>query len=256
MKKDKQLLPSTIDIQAIEQTLPPKKQRSHHELIQIDHVNKYFAVGTSRIHILKHIHMTLYSGEFVIIYGASGCGKSTLLHTILGLEAPTTGTVHLRGRNMYEMNTTERTHLRREKIGMVFQQSNWIKSLSVQENVAYPLHLSGAPYERAMERALQMIEEFGMKEHAYKKPTELSGGQQQRIALARALITDPWIIVADEPTGNLDTAASAEMIRLLALLNREKRRMIVMVTHEIAFLPIGTRRIGMRDGQIVYDEHD
>lgn len=247
---------AAIDITEIESKLPPKVERSHHEVVKIRKLKKSFAVGHTFVHILKDISATLYSGEFVMIYGPSGCGKSTLLHSILGLEPPTSGSIFLRGKDLYAMESEERTNFRREKIGMVFQQSNWIKSLSVLENVAYPLFLSGYKYIDAIKKAQETLQEVEMGSYAKQRPTELSGGQQQRIAMARAIITDPWILIADEPTGNLDTQASSDIMHLLALLNRKKRRMVVMVTHEINFLPIATRRIGMKDGAIIYDEHD
>lgn len=255
MKKQKQIL-AAIDIAGIEAKLPPKMGRSHHEVVKIRKLEKKFAVGHTFVHILKGITATLYSGEFVMIYGPSGCGKSTLLHSILGLETPSSGHILLRNKDIYAMNNDERTNFRREKIGMVFQQSNWIKSLSVLENVAYPLFLSGHRYKDALKKAEETLKEVEMDTYAKQRPTELSGGQQQRIAMARAIITDPWILIADEPTGNLDTEASSDIMHLLALLNRKKRRMVIMVTHEINFLPIATRRIGMKDGIIMYDEHD
>lgn len=154
------------------------------------------------------------------------------------------------------MNEEERANFRREKIGMVFQQSNWIKSLNCWENVAYPLWLSGFSEEEAKKRALAVIDQVEMSEYLNHRPMDLSGGQQQRLALARALSTDPWMIVCDEPTGNLDTQSGEEIIELLGRLNRQGRRMILMVTHEINFLPIATRRIAVKDGRIIGDEHD
>jgi len=247
---------AAIDIGSIEAKLPPKVERSHHEVVKIRKLEKKFPVGHTFVHILKGISATLYSGEFVMIYGPSGCGKSTLLHSILGLEPPTSGHIFLRNKDLYAIGNDERTNFRREKVGMVFQQSNWIKSLSVLENVAYPLFLSGYKYHDALIKAKEALKEVEMETYTTQRPTELSGGQQQRIAMARAIITDPWIVIADEPTGNLDTEASSEIMHLLALLNRKKRRMVIMVTHEINFLPIATRRIGMKDGTIINDEHD
>jgi putative ABC transport system ATP-binding protein len=198
----------------------------------------------------------LYSGEFAIIYGPSGCGKSTLLHTILGLEQPTRGQVILREENLYTMPTDEQRKFRREKIGMVFQQSNWIKSLNVWENVAYPLWLSGMSKAESKERAMEVLGEVDMDRMATHQPMELSGGQQQRVSLARALSTKPWMIIADEPTGNLDTRSSEEIITLITRLNREDKRMVLMVTHELSFLELANRRIGLQDGKVVYDSHD
>lgn len=249
-------LPTIIDIQKIQSELPAKKRRSHHEVVKLKGVTKSFKTGRIETKVLKGIDLILYSGEFVIIYGPSGCGKSTLLHTIIGLEPPNSGKVFLRGIDLYQLDSDERAEVRRKKIGMVFQQSNWIKSLRVWENVAYPLWLEGKDDELVKDRVREVLKEVEMEEFFDYHPMELSGGQQQRVALARALITDPWIIVADEPTGNLDTQSGEEIIKILAKLNREKRRMILMVTHEINFLPIATRRIGIKDGEVVKDEHD
>jgi len=254
MKKT-QPLPTIIDIAKVEARLPQKKKRSHHEVVRLKYVNKSFTTGINKTHVLKDIDLVLYSGEFVMIYGPSGCGKSTLLHTIIGLEPPDEGEVFLRGINLYQLSSDERANLRRQKIGMVFQQANWIKSLTVGENVAYPLWLSGMDEKAAKKRAVEVLEEVGMEEFFDHQPLELSGGQQQRVALARALATDPWMIVADEPTGNLDTRSGEEIIEILARLNREKRRFILMVTHEINFLPVATRIIGIKDGRVVADEH-
>jgi putative ABC transport system ATP-binding protein len=248
-----------VDIQQLEKTLSAKTKRSHHVVIHLDDVNKTFVTGQAKsvhIHVLKDISLKIYAGEFAIIYGPSGCGKSTLLHTILGLEPPSRGKVFLRDEDLYKFSSDDRTSFRREKVGMVFQQSNWIKALTVLENVMYPLWLSGYNDAHAKERAMIVLEEVGMSSHINYRPTELSGGQQQRVALARALSTDPWILVADEPTGNLDTVASTEIMSLFTQLNRKKSRLVVMVTHDVSYLPLATRRIGMRDGKIVFDEHD
>jgi len=246
----------SINIQEIEARLPPKKSRSHHSVIKLDRVYKSFPVGKQQIQVLKGLNLNLYSGEFVIVYGPSGCGKSTFLHTVLGLEPPSRGKVMLRGQNLYSLKPDERTNYRRKKIGMVFQQSNWIKSLSVWQNVAYPLWLDGWKESDAKVRAYQVLEEIGLHEHANYHPLELSGGQQQRVAVARALATEPYIIIADEPTGNLDSNSGADLMILLAKLNRDDRRMILMVTHDTGFLPLATRRIGMKDGEVVSDEND
>ncbi|NMB56350.1 ABC transporter ATP-binding protein [Candidatus Beckwithbacteria bacterium] len=254
MPKEKPL--NALNIKEVEQKLPKKRKRSNHVVIKLDHVYKSYKIGSNSFPVLKDVDLNFYSGEFVIIYGPSGCGKSTLMHIILGIEKPTHGHIYLREQNLFKLSEDERTVFRKEKIGIVFQQANWIKSLPVWENVAYPLYLSGYDLALAKKRALESLEEVEMQDFYKQSPLELSGGQQQRVALARALAADPWIIMTDEPTGNLDTESSAEIITLLAKLNREKRRMIVMVTHEIEFLPIATRQIGMKDGRIVYDKND
>jgi len=245
-----------VDISLIEKSLPPKPNRSHHVVVKLKKVAVSFGVGENIIKVLKDIHFNLYSGEFVIIAGPSGSGKSTLLHTLLGLEKPTAGKVILRGSDLYQMTENQRAQYRRKKIGMVFQHSNWIKACNVWENVAYPLWLFGVSQLEAKERAFKQLENVGLLPWANRLPMELSGGQQQRVSVARALVTDPGIIIADEPTGNLDTVSSSEIITLLAKLNRELNKMVIMVTHDMAFLPIANRRIILTDGKVIHDEHD
>ncbi len=236
--------------------LPKKQKRSHKVIFKMEKVGKSFKIGKRYIRVLKDIDLCFYSGEFVIVFGPSGCGKSTLLHTMLGLEEPDRGRVWLRGKSVYQMEDENRLNWRREKIGIVFQQSNWIKSLSVLENVSYPLYLSGLSDGEIEDKARQMLKLVDLEKTAKQQPTELSGGEQQRVALARALVTDPGIIIADEPTGNLDSRSGKELIGLLAKLNRKERKAIVMVTHEDDFLPVANRRVYMKDGRIVGDEHD
>lgn len=257
-KKPKPSMPLVaVDVAALEKKLPPKTPRSHHVVIKVDRVNKSFPVGDSTVTVLHSITLNLYSGEFVIISGPSGSGKSTLLHSILGLEPPSQGRVLMRDVDLYQdLDEQARTRFRREKVGVVFQQSNWIKSLSVIENVSYPLWLAGTPATPARKTAMDWLEQVELAEWADHHPSELSGGQQQRVALARAMVTDPGIIVADEPTGNLDSEASEDMIALLAKLNREQSKLILMVTHNLSLLPIATRRTVLKDGRIIYDQHD
>lgn len=254
--KTNNVMTTNIDVKEIEKGLPAKNKRSSRAVVVLKGVDKVFEVGSRKVEVLKDINLTLHAAEMTVIYGPSGCGKSTLLHTILGLEKPTKGSVGLRGKNIYDMDNDERTSFRREKVGMVFQQANWIKSLNVWENVAYPLHLSGFSPERAEKRAKKLLGEVGLVDLAEQRPMELSGGQQQRVSLARALATDPWFIIADEPTGNLDSKSSTELMRYITRLNREKRRMILIVTHDMSFLPLATRRIGMKDGRLVSDDYD
>jgi putative ABC transport system ATP-binding protein len=145
---------------------------------------------------------------------------------------------------------------RRAQVGIVFQQSNWIKSLNVVENVEYPLYLTNLNQGEIRQRAMGRLSQVGMEKMADKKPMDLSGGEQQKVSLARALVIDPKIIVADEPTGNLDSKSSQDLIGILANLNREERKTIIMVTHDASFLPWANRRVFMKDGAIVNDEHD
>lgn len=243
----------TID----ERKLPKKIKRSHRVMVKLDHVNKGFRVGKKRrLKVLKKIDLNLYRGEFVIIFGPSGCGKSTLLHTMLGLETPEKGKVYLMRRCLNWLSEDERAIWRRQHVGIVFQQSNWVRSLTVVENVSYPLYLTGLDEAEIRGKAMEQLRLVGMDYVADKKPMELSGGEQQKVALARALITDPDVIIADEPTGNLDSKSSSELITLLIKLNREMRKSVIMVTHDAQFLPFATRRVIMKDGRIVEDENE
>lgn len=258
MKKEnkKQKMEEVRVVRKTDLNLPKKLGRSHKVIIRLDRVHKSFLIGKRRVRILKNINLRIYTGEFAIIFGPSGCGKSTILHTMLGLEKPDRGRVFLRGRSLYQLGEDEKLDWRREKIGIVFQQANWIKSLNVIENVSYPLYLSRMADEEVVRRARQMLQIVGMSKAEKQNPAELSGGEQQKVALARALIGDPGIIIADEPTGNLDSKSSQELITLLANLNRRERRAVVMVTHEDDFLPVANRRIFIRDGRVVGSERD
>jgi len=237
-------------------TLPEKKGRSHSVIVKVENLWKSFRLGQKKITVLKDIDLNFYSGEFAIIYGPSGCGKSTLLHSILGLEQPDRGKVYLRGKSLYHLSDDACALYRREKIGMVYQQSNWIKSLNVWENIAYPLYLQAYSCKRAKKKAIELLGLVGVSHTADQVPTELSGGEQQKAALARALIVNPGIIIADEPTGNLDSQSGKDLMYLLTKLNRKRRKAIIMVTHDSVFLPLANRRVSMKDGQIVGDEHD
>lgn len=228
-------------------------------VISVQNVSKSFHVGVQDVPILKDVSFEIKAGDFVIIFGPSGCGKSTLLHTMLGLEAPSKGTIIFLGTNLYQ-NTTEDdlSDLRKIHIGMVYQQPNWIKSLTVLENIAFPLLLLGQERLSTLEKAHAMLETIDMIDWAGYIPTELSSGQQQRVALARALVTNPEVIIADEPTGNLDYESGQELMQLLTKLNKEGNKTIVMVTHDLEYLKFSKTSIRMFNGEIVgnYDEKD
>lgn len=219
-------------------------------VISVTNVNKSFQVSDQTIPILNSISFVVEKGDFLIIFGPSGCGKSTLLHILLGLEHPTTGELNVLNEAIYH-NTTEddRSLFRRTHIGMVYQQPNWIKSLNVIDNVALPLQLSGIPKSKAIEQAHVLLKEVDMESHAEYRPSELSSGQQQRIALARALVIDPELIIADEPTGNLDYQSGQELMLLLSNLNKNGRT-IVMVTHDLEYIQYAKTAIQMLDGRI------
>jgi putative ABC transport system ATP-binding protein len=219
--------------------------------IKVENVKKLFRVGTQEIEILKDISFNIEKGDFVVISGPSGCGKSTTLHTILGLEIPTSGRVIFFDQDLYA-NTTEddRSIFRKRNIGMVYQQANWIKALNVRENVSLPLTLLGISKHEAFTKAIKVLNDLGMGNWAEYVPLELSSGQQQRVALARALVNDPKIIVADEPTGNLDYKSGVEIMELLSKLNKEMQKTIIMVTHDLEYLKFSNKVVRIFDGNL------
>lgn len=219
-------------------------------VLSVVNISKAFHVGVQDVPTLKDIDFSITSGDFLIIFGPSGCGKSTLLHTILGLEIPSSGTVTLLDKNVYEGTTEDdRGEFRKKHIGMIYQQPNWIKSLTVIENVSFPLSLLGVSKVDALQKAGQILEEIGMANWAHYLPTELSSGQQQKVALARGIIINPEIIIADEPTGNLDYESGQELMELFQKLNTEGKT-IIMVTHDLVYLTFAKTAIQMFDGKI------
>lgn len=221
-------------------------------IIKVEDIHKTFQVGDQQVEVLKGIEFEAMSGDFIVVFGPSGCGKSTLLHTILGLERPTNGRVLFFGEDMY-LNTKEddRSEFRKRHIGMVYQQPNWVKSLTVLENVSFPLLLLGVDKTKAQEKARWFLEAVDMANWADYVPTELSSGQQQKISLARSLINNPEVIIADEPTGNLDFASGQEIMSLLANLNSEQGKSIIMVTHDLEYIKYSKSVIRMLDGRVI-----
>lgn len=225
---------------------------AHEGIIKIEGLKKKYKVGEDQeIEVLKDINLEINSTDFCIIYGPSGSGKSTLLHHMVGLELPTEGHIKIRGTDITKLNSEQRAVFRSKKFGMVYQLWFWVKSISVWENVALPLLIAGEKESIAKIAAMKSLDEVGMVDYAYKKPMQLSGGEQQRIGLARALVNDPWILVADEPTGNLDTHSADQVMKIFQRLNTHRKRTIIMVTHNLSYLPMATREVAMRDGQIV-----
>lgn len=222
------------------------------DIIQLAHIRKSFRTRSGIVEVLKGIDLNIRSGDFVIIFGPSGCGKSTLLHTLLGLEPPSEGTVLMQDNNFYNLTEDQRALFRRRHIGMIYQQPLWISSLTVWENLYFPLKLLNYRDADIGVKAKEVLESIGMSQWAQYTPTELSSGQQQKISLARSLMTDPAIIVADEPTGNLDTVSGHDLLETFSKLS-EQGRTIVMVTHDLEYLKYATKLIHMIDGLIVED---
>ncbi len=223
-------------------------------VIKIENVRKTFKIGKQELEIIKGINLDIYSGEYVVFFGPSGCGKSTLLNIICGLEPPTEGQMLVRGEPLYQKNEKEITEYRRSKIGIVFQQFNLLKSLSIQENVALPLSAGGQGVKQRMDRAADLLKMVGLEKFLTYRPTELSGGQQQRVAIARALSANPWIIICDEPTGNLDSKSADEVMEIINRLNSVSKRTVLMVTHNPEYLSYPHRVIYLKDGSIIREQ--
>ncbi|MCA9370134.1 ABC transporter ATP-binding protein [Candidatus Woesebacteria bacterium] len=232
--------------------------QSKQAIISLKGIDKSFDIGTQQVRVLKNVSFDIPTGEFLVIFGASGSGKSTLLHTLLGLEQPTKGTVVFAKTDLYQKGMTDdmRSDFRKHNIGMVYQQANWIKSLTVEENVAFPLLLLGMSKEAALQKAREMLKMVEMDGWAGYQPTELSGGQQQRVSLSRAIITNPQVIIADEPTGNLDFESGEDIMQLLQNLNLQQHKTIIMVTHDLEYLRFATSAVKMFDGTVseVYED--
>ncbi|MEA9580416.1 ABC transporter ATP-binding protein [Xanthomonas nasturtii] len=216
--------------------------------IKLDNISRVFFTDDVETHALSDISFDINQGEFVCIAGPSGCGKSTLL-SILGLmDTPTNGGYMLNGREMIGLSSTERTRIRGSEIGFVFQSFNLIAEMTVKENVELPLHYAKVPAMERHARAIEVLEGVGMAHRSNHYPSQLSGGQQQRVAVARALVSRPAILLADEPTGNLDSAHGQAVMELLQRLHREGST-ICMVSHDQRFTELGDRIIRLHDGR-------
>jgi putative ABC transport system ATP-binding protein len=220
-------------------------------LIFADKLNKVYGSGTTAVTALKDVSLEVTPGEFVAVMGPSGCGKSTLLHLLGGLDQPTSGTVSIDGQKLNGLTDDELTELRRRNIGFVFQFFNLIPVLTARENAALPITLDGAKSADAAAKAEEWLRKMEMGDRLDHRPDQLSGGQQQRVAVARALTTDPALILADEPTGNLDTRSSDEIAALLRQVANEWGRAVVVVTHDPRIAAYADRIIFLKDGSIV-----
>ena len=217
------------------------------------HIIKNFRLGDTVTEVLRDVSLRVMPGEFVSIMGPSGSGKSTLLYILGGLDTPTGGRVLLNGTDISSFGDEKMSGLRRRSIGFVFQFYNLIPNLNVEENIMLPLLLDGQKMERCKDRLDRILDMVGLSDRRRHTPRELSGGQQQRVAIARALIGNPGILFADEPTGNLDTKAGADIMSLLREINRSTGQTIIMVTHSPEAAKSSSRIITVRDGRIVQD---
>lgn len=224
-------------------------------LVQAENLTKVYGSGETAIVALDHVTMSIHPNEFVAVMGPSGCGKSTLLHLLGGLDRPTEGNVSVDGQWLDKLSDDAVTQLRRRKIGFVFQFFNLIPILTSIENAALPLLLDGAAPAQAKQKAIEWLTKVGLGQRLSSRPDQLSAGQQQRVAIARALITEPVLVLADEPTGNLDTKSSDEIAALLKQVAKEWGRAVLMVTHDPRIAAYADRIIFLKDGKIVNEAH-
>ena len=219
-------------------------------MIKTENLQKYFRTEEVETRALRGVDIQVHKGEFVAIMGPSGCGKSTLLNLLGLLDTPTSGTYLLQGADVTTLSEDDRTRLRRGVIGFVFQSFNLIDELNVRENIELPLLYMGVPTTERAPRIQEAMERMGIEHRAHHYPTQLSGGQQQRVAIARAVVTRPQLILADEPTGNLDSTNGKEVMSLLQQLNKSGTT-VVMVTHSMRDASYATRTINLFDGEVV-----
>ena len=223
--------------------------------IRLEDVKKSYSLGDVTVHALRGLNLTVERGEFLAVVGASGSGKSTLMNLLGLLDRPTSGRYLLEGEDVSGFDRDRRALLRNRKIGFVFQNFNLLARTSALENVELPLLYNAKAYPPAArhDKAKELLAAVGLGERAHHTPNQLSGGQQQRVAIARSLVNDPEIVLADEPTGNLDSRTSIEIMEILQRLNREKNITIILITHERDIAEYGTRTVTVRDGRITSD---
>ena len=222
-------------------------------VIELDHIHKTYTMGDVDVHALRGVSLTIREGEFVAIMGASGSGKSTMMNIIGCLDRPTRGTYILDGQDVSQMSKDERADIRCQKIGFVFQGFNLLSRTSALENVELPMLYAGVETHVRHERAMDALTAVGLAGREQNHPNQLSGGQQQRVAVARALVNNPTLILADEPTGNLDSRTSVEVMEIFQRLNRERGITLVLVTHEMDIAQYAQRVIVFKDGKIKKD---
>ena len=222
------------------------------EILKVENLKRVYGTGASKVVALDNVSFTVEKGEFVSIVGASGSGKSTLLHLIGGVDRPTSGKVFINDEDIYKLNNDDLAIFRRRQIGLIYQFYNLIPILNVIENIALPLELDGRKPDK--NDLNEMLELLGLENRQSHLPSQLSGGEQQRVSIGRALITRPSLILADEPTGNLDSKASEEIVSLLKKTNKKYNQTIIMITHNLEIAKMTDRIITIEDGRIVDDK--
>ncbi len=228
-------------------------RRQNPAFVSTHDVRKTFIMGSTVVRALDGVSVDIPENSFTVIQGPSGSGKSTLLYLLGGLDRPTSGTLNISGQSIESMDENALAVFRREKVGFIFQSFNLVSSMVALENVAFPMRFAGISPRERRERAMTLLTQVGLEKRSHHKPTELSGGQQQRVAVARALVNDPPIILADEPTGNLDTQSGYSIMQLLAQLHSQGRTVIV-VTHDPRMAHFATHTIHLLDGKVVTSE--
>ena len=219
-------------------------------LIDMRNVKKVYHVGSVDVHALRGVDLQIASGDICSIIGRSGSGKSTMLNVLAGLEKVSSGEIVIAGKHLERMTQGELILFRQKRVGFIFQSFNLMPYYTALENVALPLSFSGMPLAQRNKRAKRMLDLVGLKTHMNHKPSEMSGGQQQRVGIARALVTDPQIVFADEPTGNLDSSTSEEVMHVIIDILREQKKTLVMVTHDQHIAEFGDKIIHLLDGRI------
>ena len=221
------------------------------QIIEATAVQKSFRTGEVEVHALRGVDLFVETGEMVAIMGPSGCGKTTLLNCLSGLDEFDSGNVKIEGSDLRKMNDRARTHYRARRMGFIFQTFNLLPVISALENVELPLLVSGVSQREARQKAVAALAQVGLAERANHRPAELSGGQRQRVTIARALVNNPAIVWADEPTGNLDSKTANDVLDLLKKLNREQGQTFIIVTHDATIGAACNRIVRMQDGEIV-----
>ena len=224
--------------------------------MQANELWKLYASGESTVQAVKGVNVTIGEGEMIAIMGPSGCGKTTLLNVLSGIDEPTAGEVTIDDKSLFAVSDNERSRMRAEYLGFIFQDFNLLPVLSAVENVELPLLLLGKPANEARNTALDALQAVGLGERSGHRPSELSGGQQQRVAIARAIVHNPSVVLCDEPTGNLDSATSASVMDLLKSINKKMGTTFLLVTHDREVAKQCNRILHMDDGEIISDQRD
>lgn len=218
------------------------------ELLRCEQINKFYDEGSQKVQVLKDVNFTMNKGELVAIVGSSGSGKSTLLHTLGGLDQPSSGNVYINGQSLQKLSANQLAHLRNQNLGFVYQFHHLMADFSALENVMMPMLIGKQNKSEARDRAEKMLQAVGLSHRIAHRPSALSGGERQRVAIARALVNKPALVLADEPTGNLDQKTTESIFDLIKQLNHEQNTAFLLVTHDLALADKLSRRLIMRDG--------